>query len=360
VPGRTLDRRALNRAFLARQFLLRRQRLPVAEALEHFVGMQAQSPQAPYVGLWSRLEGFDPTELSRLLEERRAVRIVLMRSTIHLVTAEDCLELRPLVQVVSERQLRGNYGRDLEGVELEAVAAHGRALLGAEARTSSELEPFLAERWPGRDPRALAMVVRALVPLVQVPPRGLWGRTGSPRLAPVETWLGPRRADRPSAERLVRRYLAAFGPASAKDAQVWSGLTRLGEVFERLRGELRALRDESGNELLDVEDGQLPDPDTPAPPRFLPEYDNALLSHSDRSRIARREDVGRVFTKGGLLVDGFLAGRWGAKRGHGAATLDVERFRRLSREERAAVVEEGERLLAFLAPETDRREVQVG
>jgi Winged helix DNA-binding domain len=317
--------------------------------------MQAQSPQAPYVGLWSRLEGFDPEELSRLLAERRAVRIVLMRSTIHLVTAEDSLEIRPLVQVVSERQLQGGYGRQLEGIELEAVAEVGRELLAAESLTSSGLEPFLAERWPNRDARALAMVVRALVPLVQVPPRGLWNRSGSPFLTPVESWLGRPLATRPLLERLVTRYLAAFGPASAKDAQVWSGLTRLGAVFERLRGQLRAFRGESGAELFDVDDGPLPDPDTPAAPRFLPEYDNALLSHVDRARIARREDVGRVFTKGGLLVDGFLAGRWGAKRSRQSAILEIELFRRLAKRDRAAVVEEGERLLEFLAPDANRR-----
>ena len=322
--------------------------------------MQAQAPQAPYVGLWSRLEGFGPEELSRLLEERRAVRIVLMRSTIHLVTAQDCLEIRPLVQVVSERGLRGNYGRALDRVDLDAVAEAGRELLDREALTASELEPLLAERWPDRDPHALAMAVRALVPLVQIPPRGLWGRSARPVLAPAEAWLGGPLAARPSVERLASRYLAAFGPARAKDAQRWSGLTRLGEVFERLRPQLRTFRDESGAELVDVPDGPLPDPDTPAPPRFLPTYDNALLSHTDRTRIAAREQVTRVFTKGGLLVDGFLAGRWDVKSARKSAALNIELFRRLSKTERTAVVEEGERLLGFVAPEAESRAVALG
>lgn len=357
MAGQTLSRRALNRAFLARQLLLERQRLPVAEALEHLIGMQAQSPQAPYVGLWSRLKGFDPKELSRLLEERRAVRIVLQRSTIHLVTARDCLEIRPVVQVVSERGLRGNYGRALDGVELEAVAEAGRELLAREALTASELEPLLAERWPNRDPHALAMVLRALVPLVQIPPRGLWGRSARPVLTPAEEWLCSSLVARPSVERLVLRYLAAFGPASAKDAQTWSGLTRLGEVVERLQPQLRAFRDENGAELVDVPDGPLPDPDTPAPPRFLPAYDNALLSHADRTRIAGRQDVGRVFTKGGLLVDGFLAGRWDVKRARKSAALIIELFRLLPKADRTAVAEEGERLLGFVAPEAESRAV---
>jgi hypothetical protein len=357
VGERRLDRRALNRVYLARQLLLERRPLEPAEALQHLVGIQAQSPQAPYVGLWSRLEGFDPKELSRLLEERRAVRIALLRSTIHLVTAEDSLEIRPLVQGVIERQLEGNYGRDLEGLDLDEVATFGRALLGEEARTLGQLEPVLAERWPGRDPHAVAMALRALLALVQLPPRGLWGRAGAPRVAPADAWLGRDLAAQPSVERLVLRYLAAFGPASPKDAQVWSGLTRLGEVFERLRDRLRSFRDENGVELLDVEDGPLPDPDTPAPPRFLPEYDNALRSHADRSRIGRREDVGRVFTKGALLVDGFLAGRWRTTRAGRSRTLEIELFERLPKAERAAVVAEGEALLGDLAPEAGRRRI---
>ncbi len=360
MAARTLDRRTLNRALLARQLLLERGKPAVLAALEHLVGLQAQSPQAPYVGLWSRVERFEPDELSRLLEERRAVRIVLMRSTIHLVGAKDCLALRPLVQLASERGLRGNYGPALEGLDLEAVARAGREILSRGPLTASELGPLLHERWPERDPHALAMVVRALVPLVQIPPRGLWGKSGRPALAPAESWLGRPLAAEPSVERLVLRYLAAFGPASVRDAQVWSGLTRLGEVFERLGPALRAFRDETGTELLDVEDGPLPDRDTPAPPRFLPEYDNVLLSHADRTRIAARGDVTRVFTKGGLLVDGFLAGRWGVKRARGSARLEVELFRRLPKADRSAAVEEGERLLVFLAPDAGTRAVIVG
>lgn len=355
MASRTLDRRSLNRAYLARQLLLDRAPLSPEDALTHLVGLQAQSPQAPYTGLWSRLAAFEPEALSTLLEERRAVRIVLMRSTIHLVTADDCLELRPLVGIVSERGLSGNYGRQLAGADPAAVAAAGRKLLEDEPRTSGELEPLLAERFPAHDGHALAMLVRAHVPLVQVPPRGLWRRSGRPVVAPAETWLGRPLAAEPSLDRMVLRYLAAFGPASVKDAQVWSGLTRLGEVFERLRPALRVFAAEDGTELFDVPDGPLPDPDTAAPVRFLPEYDNALLSHADRSRIAEREHVTRVFTKGGLLVDGFLAGRWGVKRARGAATLEIEPFRRLSEAERDDVAVEGERLLGFLAPEAAPR-----
>jgi Winged helix DNA-binding domain len=353
VTRGTLDRRTLNRTLLARQLLLEQADMPVLEALEHLVGLQAQSPQAPYVGLWSRLAGFDPHELSRLLVERRAVRIALMRSTIHLVTMRDCVRLRPLVQSVSERSLSGNYGRQLAGMSLAALAEAGRALVESEPLTVAELEPLLARRWPDRDPHALAMGVRAIVPLVQVPPRGLWQQSGPAAHTSAESWLGRPLAARPSVDRMFTRYLAAFGPASVRDAQTWSGLTGLREVAERLRPKLRTYRDENGVELFDVAEGRLADPDAPAPPRFLPEYDNALLSHAHRSRIASREHVGRVFTKGALLVDGFLAGRWDVKRARGRAALNVELFRRLAKAERAAVIEEGDRLLGFVATELD-------
>jgi hypothetical protein len=319
--------------------------------------MQAQSPHAPYVGLWSRLEDFDPDELSRLLLERRAVRVVLMRSTLHLVTARDCLELRPLVQVVSERGVSGNYGRLLEGMDLDALAEAGREELEARSLTSRELEPLLAERWPDRDAHALAMAVRALVPLVQVPPRGIWEQGGRPVVTSAEAWLGLPLAAEPSLDRMFLRYLAAFGPASVRDVQTWSGLTRLREVADRLRPELESFRDENDVELLDVPDGTLPDRDTPAPPRYLPEYDNALLSHADRTRIARPDYGRRVFTKGALLVDGFLTGRWGLERSRGRARLEVELFRRLAKDDRAAATQEGERLLGFVAGDAESRDV---
>ncbi|HEX2036936.1 MAG TPA: winged helix DNA-binding domain-containing protein, partial [Chloroflexota bacterium] len=267
--GAVLSRRALNRATLARQLLLSRRQLPVAQAIEHLVGLQAQTPHTWYVGLWTRLEGFRPPLVADLLAERRVVRLALMRSTIHLVTARDCLFLRPLVQPVIERSMNGNFGRSLAGVDAAALAAAGRALVEERPLTFTELGKRLAERWPGRDPAALAQAVRAWVPLVQVPPRGLWGTSGQARHTSAESWLGRPLDPAPSLEELVVRYLAAFGPAGVMDMQTWSGLTRLGEVVEGLRPRLVTFRDEQGRELFDLPDAPRPDPDTPAPPRFL-------------------------------------------------------------------------------------------
>lgn len=217
----------------------------------------------------------------------------------------------------------------------------------------------LGERWPERDPTSLAYAIRHLVPLVQVPPRGIWGARGEAAWTPVEAWLDrPLRSD-PSPDRVVLRYLAAFGPASVADMQAWSWLTRLREVVERLRPQVRAFRDEHGHELFDIAEAPLPDPDTPAPPRYLPEYDNALLSHADRSRIIAAEDRDRVFTRGAVLIDGFVRGAWKVKRERAAATLLVETFGSLPRRDRPSVVEEGARLLDFVAADAPARDVRL-
>ncbi len=354
--GEALGLRALNRATLERQMLLGRHELPALEAIEHLVGMQAQAPYPPYVGLWTRLDGFRPDGLARLIEERRAVRIALMRNTVHLVSARDCLRLRPLVQPVLDRGLRANRAdrEGIEGVDLEALVAAGRALLGERPRTARELGELLGERWPERDPSSLARAVRHLVPLVQVPPRGVWGKSGHPTHATAEAWLGRPLDPDPSPEEMVGRYLGAFGPATVKDAQAWSGLTRLGEACERLRPRLSTFWDERGRELFDLPEAPRPDPDTPAPPRFLPEFDNLILSHADRARVIADEHRKAISSRNGMvpatiLVDGFVSGTWKAERTRGRATLVIEPFEPLPKEDRDALAEEGERLLRFLA-----------
>ncbi|MQA27899.1 MAG: hypothetical protein GEU94_21135, partial [Micromonosporaceae bacterium] len=260
----TLTARQLNRALLDRQLLLRRAGLSAAEAIAHLVGMQAQSPPAPYYGLWTRLEGFEPEQLSKLIVGRQAVRATLMRATIHLVSAEDCLQLRPLVTPALERDVYPNqmYGRHrLEGLDVDAVLDAGRRHVEETPRTAGQLRELLAARWPDRDPAALAYLVRQLLPMVHVPPRGLWRRSGQPTFTTVEAWLGRGVAAAPSIEGIILRYLAVYGPASVSDVQVWSGLTRLREPVDSLRPQLRSFRDENGRELFDLPDAPLPDAD---------------------------------------------------------------------------------------------------
>ncbi len=356
MKDRVLTLRELNRATLERQLLLCRQKLPAVEAIEHLVGLQAQAPNPPYISLWTRLEGFHPNELARLITDRRAVRIALMRNTIHLVTARDCLALRPLVQPVFGRGLDANraHRSGIEGVDIEALVAAGRALLEERPRTAKELGELLRERWPERDPASLARAIRHLVPLVQVPPRGLWGRSGPAAHTTAEAWLGRPLDPDPSPDEMIKRYLGAFGPATVKDVQTWSGLTRLGEVTDRLRPHLSTFRDEHGRELFDLPDAPRPDPDAPAPPRFLPEFDNLILSHADRTRIIADDHRRVIASKNGMvpatvLVDGFVRGTWKTERTRGKAALVIEPFEPLARKDREALAEEGERLIRFMA-----------
>ena len=372
MSAEVLSQRALNRALLDRQILLRRTPLPegpgraeqVIETIEHLGGLQAQAPFPPYYGLWSRLAGFRPDDLAGLLLNRAVVRIALMRGTIHLVSARDCVTLRPLTQPVLDRALKALFGKQLPGVDTRAIAAAGRALVEERPRTFSELGALLAERWPQYPPSALATTVRALVPLVQVPPRAVWGQAGQSLHTSAESWLGRPLDPQPSLTGLVRRYLAAFGPATVADMQAWSGLTRLREPVTALRGELRTFRDENGRELFDLPEAPRPDPGTPAPVCLAAEFDNLVLSHADRTRIISDESKGRMFTRNGIfpgtvLIDGFVAGMWRIDRARDAVTLIAEMFRdRVSAGDRDAITAEGLRMLAFAAPDTPAHDVR--
>jgi hypothetical protein len=359
-----LGPRALNRALLERQLLLRRSALGVGEALERVVGLQAQEPADPYVGLWSRVERFAPGRLAAMLTEREAVRVALMRSTLHLVTAGDCLALRPVMAPVLARTFRTQFGRRLAGVDLEDVVAAGRALLEERPRGNADLGRALAERWPDRDPLVLAYAVHHHAALVQLPPRGTSPERpmGRAVVTTAEAWLGQPRAAEAAPDAVVLRYLAAFGPATVGDVRSWSGLGAVREVVERLRPRLRSHRDERGRELLDVPGAPLPDPATPAPPRYLPLYDNALLGHEDRTRIIPAGLRDRAPSAAGraVLVDGFLAATWTLRRDGDGAALQVAPLRALTKRDVRALGAEGRRLLALLAPGAGRREVEVG
>jgi hypothetical protein len=363
MTATTLNATALNRATLARQLLLSRSTITALAALEHLVGMQAQAPHAPYVGLWARLVGFRADELANLILERKAVRAPLMRATVHLVSASDALYLRPLTQVVLGRSFAGQqFSRDLADIAVNDVLEAGRELLSERPRTRAELGRLLAVTWPGIDPHSLAYAVSYLVPTVQVPPRGIWRHSGPGALAPMELWLGRPLETDPSLDNLVLRYLAAYGPAGVNDVQRWSGLTRLSEVTEHLRSQLVNFRDDTGRELFDLPDAPRPDPDTPAPPRFLPAYDNVLLSHANRTRLIPDGrsvplPAGTGGNTGTLLVDGWFAGTWKINVENVTATLHVNPFAGVT--EREEIAEEGKRLLAFTAMESARHEISI-
>jgi hypothetical protein len=358
-----LSQRALNRALLSRQLLLDRVELPdeagrrraaVIAAIEHLVGLQAQAPFPPYYGLWSRLGGFRPDDLAAAITDRSAVRIAVMRGTIHVVSARDCLPLRRLIQPVLDRGLRGSFGKQLAGVDATAVAAAGRELVESEPMTFSALGQALAERWPDHPPAALAQAVRAHVPLVQVPPRAVWGRAGQSLHTSAEHWLGPAAAADPA--------LPPTLAATARDVTAWSGLTGLRAVIDELRPSLVTFRDEQGAELFDLPSAPRPGEDVPAPVRLAAEFDNLLLSHADRSRIVHLDHLKRFYRTnaifpGSVLIDGFVAGMWRLARTKSAATLTIELFepfraRRHRRpgQQRAQVGREAEHMLAFCAP----------
>ncbi|GAA3388230.1 winged helix DNA-binding domain-containing protein [Cryptosporangium minutisporangium] len=358
-----LSARALNRAALARQFLLERADVPVLDAVAHLCGLQAQEPQEPFVGLWSRLRRFDPAELSDLLLDRQVVRTGLMRRTIHLLTADDALAWRSRHDAMLRQRMLGVYRRDLDGVDLDELAATGARLMAdGQPRSTSEVGKVLADRWPDVGARVLGdAVVGSLIPMVQLPPRGVWRATAGVKNLPMEAWLG-RAVDPPAApgsdpvgEALVRRYLAAYGPAATADLRAWCGLAGLPHAVAAVRPELVAFRDERGRELLDLPDAPRPDPDTPAPVRYLPAFDNAILGYDDRTRIV--DDAHRGLSVAGqraVLVDGRVAALWTVE----AGTVVVTPLRPFSAADRTAVAEEGRELAGFLSNgESDRVEV---
>jgi winged helix DNA-binding protein len=356
--GTILNQRTLNRALLERQHLLQRRKAPAADEVEHLVGMQAQIPNAPYVGLWTRLEGFRHAELSDLITNRMAVRLGIMRNTLHLVTARDCLELWSLFQPLLERRLQqSQFARNLNGVDTTHLLERATQAMKEKPRTIAELGAILQQTWPRNDATSLAYVARHLLPLIQVPPRGVWGKRGQATWSTAQLWLGRKPARKPSLDALILRYLRAFGPATVGDIQAWSGLPGLRPAVERLRPQLRVFTDERGRQLFDVEVGPLPDARTPAPPRFLPEFDNVLLGHQDRTRVIAVEHR-YVIDRGTFLLDGSVAGIWEHAKDGSRASLAVSAFEPLKKSDRIALGEEGERLLSFAAADAASRSIE--
>lgn len=330
--------RALNRATLARQMLLGRERVGAVEAVERLGCMQAQEPKPAFVGLWSRIAGFDAQATRDLIARGQLVRGTLMRATLHLASARDFRDFRTAVQPVLDATARQvTSARGAGDIDVEAVEAAARDLLAGGPMTFEDIRQALAPRFPDAEIRALGYVVRMRLPLTIAPGPGSWGYDRPPRFQLSEA--GP-----PQPRRLALSYLAAFGPATPADFQVFSGLPR--KVLADLAGELEDL----GGGLLDLPDAPRPDPETVAPVRFLGGFDNMLLSYADRTRIIAAEDRQHVTpgrnlrVKPTFLVDGFVAGTWSTK----GARVIAEPFRKLTRAESAQVDEEAGQLSEWL------------
>jgi hypothetical protein len=333
---------ALNRALIERQMLRERADDSALATIEHLFGIQAQEPKSPYIGLWTRIQDFRPQELEDLLTSRQAVRLLLMRGTIHLVSAQDALGLRPHTQLKLDRELTsGPFAKRLQGLDFDEVAEAGRKILDDTPQGTADAGKQLKQRWPDREHTVLGNALRNKLALVQLPPRGLWHQSGRAVCTTVENWLGRPQQAMPM-EELVLRYLRAFGPSTVMDAQQWSGLTRLAATFEVLRPQLVTFRNEAGKELFDLPDAPRPDPETPVPVRLLPEFDNILLAHADRRRVIADDRLGVVIGgKPTVLVDGYVVATWSVGKDK---RITVDYIDDLPQSRKKAVAEECDRL----------------
>jgi hypothetical protein len=354
MAARILTLRELNRATLSRQMLLARADLPVAAAIERLVGLQAQWAVAPYVGLWTRLAAFQRDDLAALIENRTVVKATTMRATLHLLTAEDYLRFRATLQPMltyAGKNIAKRRGGD--AIDVPALLALARDYLAEKPRTFEEISALLTKRLPDYDVGALRFTVRTHLPLVQTPTETRWSYPGNPQFELAESWLGRPISPETDLKAFVCRYLMAFGPASVQDVQTWSGFPKLKDAIGEFTADLRSYRDERGRELFDLPDMPIPAADTPAPVRFLPEYDNLLLSHQNRTRVIPDKYHAHVFLAGlrvraTILVDGFVAGGWKIEKTKDTATLVIEPFEPLTKSIRDALSEEAERLVRFV------------
>jgi DNA glycosylase AlkZ-like len=363
MTDRILKLRDLNRATLTRQMLLKREPLPVLAAVQRLVGMQAQLPVAPYVGLWTRLHKFSREDLARAIESHEIVKATLMRATLHLCTADDYLRFRmtlqPMLSGAGDAIVKQRGGK----FDSKKLLAEARRYIGEKPRTFAEISDWVVKLMPGHDVGALRYTVRTNIPLVQTPIATGWSFPAKPEFTLAESWIGRPIAREDNLPDLLRRYLAAFGPASVTDAQTWLGM-KLKETFEKLRPEMRTYRDEGRRELFDLPELSLPEADTPAPVRFLPEFDNLLLSHSNRTRVVADEFRSRVYlpalrVAATVLIDGFVRAAWKVEKSKDAATLLIEPFARPTKLEHAALMEEGERLIRFVETNAKSHRVQI-
>ncbi|MCW5978539.1 MAG: AlkZ family DNA glycosylase [Bryobacteraceae bacterium] len=342
--------------------LLARKKTTAALAIGRLAGLQAQQAKPPFVGLWSRLEGFRREDLARAIEQREVVRATLMRATLHLLPAADYPVFRSGLQPALTAAMRSALRDRASGLDVEAIAAAARACFAERPRTFAELRVELLKRFPEADERAMGYLVRTHLPLIVVPGGNHWGYAADAKFADASAWLGRPVEAAADPGALVLRYLAAFGPAAAADAQAWSGLAKLQPDFERLRPRLAVFRDERGRELFDLPDAPLPDENTPAPARLLPGFDNLVLAHKDRTRVISDEQRSRVVTKNlqvlpTFLVDGFVAGTWAVERRKQSATLTLTAFAALPAPAKSRLTEEAGKLVRFV--EDDANEFNV-
>src|SRR5262245_38392183 len=362
MADRSLKLRALNRATLARQMLLERETLDVPAAIERLVGLQAQLASAPYVGLWTRLRDFRREDLAREIENRKVVKATMMRATLHLCASEDYLRFRTALQPLLIGAASAIAKRRDQDFDLDKVLKAARKFIGEKPRTFAEISDMVAKLMPDADVVAMRYSVRTHIPMVQAPITTGWSYSSKPEFTLAESWIGRPISPNDNLRELVLRYLAAFGPASVTDSQTWSGL-KLKDTFEKLKPELQTYRGEGRLEFFDLPGAQLPVDDIPAPVRFLPEYDNPLLSHSNRTRVIADEYRSKVYLPGlrvaaTILVDGFVRGAWKIEKTKTAPALVIEPFDKLTKRDRSALIEEGERLVRFAESKAKSFEVR--
>ena len=353
MAERVLTRTDLNRALLARQLLLERKTARIPKTVEQLAGLQAQYSPSPYLTLLARLDGFERADLATALERKTVVKALLLRGTLHIVTPRDYWAFTTARRDLGADYWPPSYEKLLPKRKIAGVARATMTELRDGPRTFAEirelLRPYVAEKVSAT---FLWRRVQGHEHVVHVPPSGTWGYHGDGVYEAADAVLRGTAPDPAVArEHLVRRYLAAFGPATAQDVAQWAGLQRTGGISETIAGmTLRRFRDEKGKTLYDLPRAPLPDPDTPAPPRLVPRYDNLVLSHADRTRVLGDVPVSRIVTKNALvhatiLVDGFVAGTWQLEKGR----VRLEPFSRLSRAATTALRSEAERIEAFVA-----------
>jgi hypothetical protein len=365
LPDRILTLRDLNRSLLARQLLLERALMPIPAAVEHLAGLQAQQPASPYIALWTRLSDFTRDDLGGFIDDHSIVKATLMRATLHLMTADDFMRFRGPIQPALDAAAADIVKQ--RGVEIDTgeILEFGKRLLADSPHTFEQISEALTELHPDTDVGAMRYTIRMRLPLVQVSTDTRWSYPGNPQFALAESWLGRAIAADPDPHDLIKRYLAAFGPATVADIENWSGLSKLKATVEAMQSDLVTYRDERKRTFFDLPDMPFPDADTPAPVRYLPEYDNILRAHKDRTRIVADAHRKRVYlpalrVASTVLIDGFVGGTWKVETKKSAATLTVTSFAPLDAPTSSALTEEGERLLPFLEPDAKSHEIRIG